>query len=178
MEFTTERLLLRPFIWTDLEHIQRYATRPEFYRYLPISEQTPKTVAEFLQDRIDEQGVDGRSSIHFALVPHRIGQIIGTIRIEVRSPQHKAGDLGFALDSDYWRRGYMTEALIRVIDFGFNELNLHRIWATADIENVRSWQLMARVGMTREGLLRDDKLMRGRWRSSYLYSIIAGDPLP
>ena len=84
--------------------------------------------------------------------------------------------MGYALDSDYLGRGYMTEALKRVLTMGFDDLELHRIWATADVENARSWRLMERVGMVREGLLREDKLVRGRWRDSYMYSILASDP--
>ena len=69
----------------------------------------------------------------------------------------------------------MTEALKSVLTMGFDHLELHRIWATADVENARSWRLMERVGMTREGLLREDKLVRGQWRDSYMYSMLDSD---
>jgi RimJ/RimL family protein N-acetyltransferase len=51
----TERLILRLFQRDDLPHMQRYATRPAFYRYLPIVEQTPESVAAFLEVRIAVQ---------------------------------------------------------------------------------------------------------------------------
>ncbi len=174
MKLSTERLELRPLEERDLAHMQRYATRPAFYRYIAIEEQTPETIAEFLEKRLEEQH-DNSDRTYFAIEPKDLGFIIGATRIEIRSRDHRQGDLGYALDSDYEGRGYMTEAVQRLIIFGFEELQLHRIWATCDIDNDPSWHLMERVGMTREGVMRDDKFLRGRWRNSYLYSILASD---
>ncbi len=176
MNLLTDRLLLRPFKATDLPDIQRYAVRPEFYRYLPISEQTPDSVAAFLEDRLEAQQRGETDRFAFAIEPKELRFVVGSIRIEVRDRANRHGDLGIALDSDYQGRGYMTEALKRVLTMGFDHLELNRIWATADVENTRSRRLMERVGMVREGRLREDKLVRGRWRDSYLYSILASDP--
>ena len=66
----------------------------------------------------------------------------------------------------------MTEAVQRIVQAGFEELDLHRVWATADIANSASWRLLDRVGMQREGHLRQHKRVRGEWRDSYLYSIL------
>lgn len=159
----------------DLPYIQRYAVRPEFYRYLPIPKQTPDTVAQFLEGRLDdlEQGQDNR--IILAVEPKDLQHIIGSVRIEILDTTNQSGDLGFALDADYQQQGYMTEAVRCVLDHGFNHLRLHRVWATADIENKPSWRLMERVGMQREGHLRENVMIRDKWRDSYLYSKLASD---
>lgn len=175
MKLPTERLILRPFAEEDLPHMQRYATRPAFYRYIPIDRQTPETIAEFLHRNLEEQQPDDRSRYVFAIEPKELGVIIGAARIEIRDQAHRQGDLGYALDSDHHGKGYATEAVQRLIRFGFEKLQLHRIWATCDVENAPSRRVMKRIGMTQEGLLRDHKLLRGRWRNSYLYSILASD---
>ena len=160
---------------TDLPDIQRYAVRPEFYRYLPIPKQTPDTVAQFLEGRLNdlERGVDTR--IILAIEPKELQHVVGSVRIEILDTTNQTGDLGFALDPDYQRQGYMTEAVRCVLDHGFNHLSLHRVWAIADIENRPSWRLMERVGMQREGHLRENIMMRDEWRDSYLYSKLASD---
>ena len=167
----TKQLVLRPFRRTDLPHVQRYAVRPEFYRYLPIPVQTSATVAVFLEKLIDAQS-DADGNLTFAIEPRGIGHVVGAIRIAVRDATNRQGDVGFGLDAEFQRLGYMTEALKRVLRFGFEDLDLHRIWATADVKNQKSWELMERVGMIREGLLRQDKLIRGQWRDSYFYAIL------
>ncbi len=174
-EIETERLLLRPFRAADLNHIQRYASRPEFYRYLLIPEQTPDTVRAFLKGVLDCQEMDASGRRVFAMELKACETVVGSLRIETREAVHRNGDLGFALDSNYWGHGYMTEAVGRLLEFGFDELELHRIWATADVRNDRSWRLMERVGMKREGLLRQNKLLRGEWRNSYIYAVLADE---
>lgn len=177
MEIETDRLILRPYRATDLPDIQRYAVRPTFYRYLPIPAQTPETVAAFLDDRLADQK-HGRGD-HCLAIELKARQIaIGGIRLGVQKDMNRQADLGFALDADHQGRGYMTEAVRRIIRFGFEDLELHRIWATADVRNERSWRVMKRCGMSREGLMRDHKLVRGEWRDSYLYAILAADPRP
>lgn len=177
MELETDRLILRPFKAADLPDLQRYAVRPEFYRYLPIPAQTPETVAAFLEDRLVAQKQnDGDYCLVLELKDRQIA--IGSIRLGVPDTNHRSSDLGFALDTDHQGRGYMTEAARAIINTGFDALRLHRIWATADIRNEHSWRLLERCGMTREGHLRDHRLVRGEWRDSYLYSILVTDPRP
>ena len=55
---------------------------------------------------------------------------------------------------------------------------MHRIYATCDVNNVASARVLEKAGMQREGLLRQDMLLRGRWRDSYLYAILEDDPRP
>lgn len=173
MELETSRLLLRPFKETDLPHMQRYAVRREFYEFLPIPEQTPETVAQFLQHCLEQQSEPGNSRYIFAIEPKDNETIAGSIRIEIRDEGNKQGDVGYGLDRDHQGKGYMTEALAAILAFGFNDLALRRIWATADTQNERSWRLLERIGMVREGLMRQDTLIRGQWRDSYLYAILA-----
>ena len=175
MRLETGRLLLRPLEEGDLPHMQRYAVRPDFYRHIPIPEQTPESVAEFLHGRLERQRDPEIEGWTLAVVARTVGHIIGGVRIGVQNRAHRQADLGFSLDSDFRGHGFMSEAVTAVIAMGFDTLDLHRIWATADVDNVRSWQLMERVGIVREGRLRDDKWIRGRWRDSYLYATLADD---
>ncbi len=168
----TKHLILRPFRRDDLPHMQRYAVRPEFYRYLFIPKQTPETVAVFLESKLSRQASGRPEKCEFAVEFKDVGHIVGTIRLGGVDAEHGSGALGFALDTEYQGCGLMTEAVHKLMDYGFNNLGLHRIWATADIENSASWRLMERVGMRREGELRHNKNVRGNWRDSYLYAVL------
>jgi RimJ/RimL family protein N-acetyltransferase len=170
----TERLLLRPLHQADLPHMQQYATRPEFYHYLPIVEQTPDTVAAFLEQQLAETKEIEKQHWVFAVEPHGAGHLIGTVRLGI-TKDYRTADIGYGLNGDFQRLGYMTEAVRAVLNFGFGELGLHRIWATTDVENVASCRVLEKVGMIQEGLLRQDKLVRGQWRDSFLYAVLEGD---
>ncbi|MCK4915409.1 MAG: GNAT family N-acetyltransferase, partial [Candidatus Eisenbacteria sp.] len=64
------------------------------------------------------------------------------------------------------------------IGFGFEQLGLHRIWATCDTGNAQSARVLERAGMALEGTMRDDTWLRGHWRSSHLYSILESEWSP
>src|SRR4029077_10272973 len=108
----------------------------------------------------------------FAIQIREEPRLIGIIRIGVRSAEHQQGDLGYAVHPDHWGKGIATEALRRILEFGFEDLLLERIWATADVRNVASWRVMEKAGMEREGLMRHHLLLRGAWRDSVLYARI------
>ena len=173
MFFKTDRLILRPFGERDLPYLQRYAVREDFWRYLPLNPQTPESIAGFLEKRLEDHW--GEGSYHCAIELASAGHVIGSVRVTARDPANRSGDLGYALDSAFRGMGYMTEAVRALMEVGFTELGLHRIWATADVENAPSWRVMERVGMTREGLMRQHSLIRDCWRDSYLYAKLASD---
>ena len=168
----TERLLLRPFQRDDLPYMQCYAVGLEFCRFLSISNQTPESVAAFLESKLSRQ-VSGRSGkCEFAVESKEAGHIVGTIQLGGVGAKHGSGALGFALNSEFQRRGFMTEAVHKLIDYGFRHLGLQKIWAVADIKNIPSWRLMERVGMRREGELRLNENVSGNLQESYLYMVL------
>ena len=121
------RLILRQFQRDDLPHMQRYATRPAFYRFLSIEKQTPETVAAFLEVRIAIQESPLGANYAFAAEFKDVGHIVGSVRVGESETENGAGHLGFALDSDYQSRGLMTEAVQTTLQYGFMDLGLHRI---------------------------------------------------
>lgn len=68
-----------------------------------------------------------------------------------------------------------TEAARLLIDFGFKELHLHRIYATCDPRNIASYKVMEKLGLTFEGRMRENLLIKDGWRDSLLYSILETD---
>ena len=86
--------------------------------------------------------------------------------------------MGYCLTREAWGRGIATEAARRLRDFGFDTLGAHRIRALADIENEASIRVLKKLGMLYEGHNREDELIRGEWRSAYVYAILETDPRP
>lgn len=168
----TERLQLRPFEADDVEAIASYSTKDEFIRFMALPPQTCESAAKFVGEIIAQGQPNAKNDWHFAIQLAGTERAIGAIRIGVREPDHRQGDVGYALHHEQWGKGYMTEALRSILTFGFEELLLERIWATADIGNVASWRVMEKAGMEREGIMRHHRLIRGVWRDSVLYARI------
>ena len=80
--------------------------------------------------------------------------MIGTIELYNYIPNFKA-ELGYALNPSYWGQGLVTEAGLKVLEFGFNNLELKRIEAGTFLDNYQSQRVCEKLGMTREGVQRN-----------------------
>jgi RimJ/RimL family protein N-acetyltransferase len=142
------RLTLRPLQSSDVEAVASYSTKPEFIRFLPLPPQTMESAAQFVGQAVANGQPDPKGDWLFAIQIRQEPRLISIIRIGVRSAEHRQGDLGYAVHPDHWGKGYATEAVRRILEFGFEELSLERIWATADVRNVASWRVMEKAGLS------------------------------
>jgi ribosomal-protein-alanine N-acetyltransferase len=105
----------------------------------------------------------------FAIVLKSV--VAGGINLSIDGT-HDTAELGYALARVHWSRGLMPEAALAVIDWAFREYGLAKIYASADLENRRSTRVMGKVGMTREGVLRSQRKVRGERRDEVYYGIL------
>lgn len=168
----TERLLLREFEESDWEAVHEYGSDAEVVKYLAWGPNTEQETKDFVARQIASQHEEPRKRYGLAVVLKAEEHLIGSIELTVVSPEDRGGWIGYCLTRRFWGKGYATEAARAIIAFGFKELGLHRIFATCDVENVASARVLEKIGMRREGQLREHKWARRRWRDSFLYAIL------
>jgi ribosomal-protein-alanine N-acetyltransferase len=168
----TPRLVLREFADDDATPVHAYAADAEVVRHLDWGPNAPEDTAGFLALARGAREAVPRTAYHLAIVLKAADRLVGGCRIEVRSAANGSGDLGYVLDRRHWGQGYATEATRALVDFGFSRLALHRIWATCDVDNHASARVLEKLGMRREGHLRQSVRRKGEWRDSYLYAIL------
>jgi RimJ/RimL family protein N-acetyltransferase len=96
---------------------------------------------------------------------------MGDINLVVEA-RHRRAELGYWLGVAFWNRGYMTEAVRRVVAFAFAELGLHRVQAHALVRNPGSWRVMEKAGMAREGVLRGYVHKGGVFEDIVAYAVL------
>jgi ribosomal-protein-alanine N-acetyltransferase len=69
-------------------------------------------------------------------------------------PRDHAADFGYVLHRGWWGRGIATEAARAVVGWLFTRDEIHRVWATCDVENLRSARVLEKAGLVREGVVR------------------------
>lgn len=99
-------------------------------------------------------------------------QLIGDVMIRWRSDRHQTAEIGWVLHPAWRGRGYATEASRAALALAFAGLSAHRVVAYIDSENADSVRVAGRLGMSRDGLIRENKLIRGDRRSELVYSIL------
>lgn len=87
----------------------------------------------------------------------------------------KSGILGYSIDKDEQGKGYMKEAVKLFLDYAFNECELHRIEASALLDNERSKGVLSSCGFELLGINKKYLLINGKWRDHGTYYLIKDD---
>lgn len=169
----TERLLLRAFTQEDFDEVHAYAADPRVARFMDWGPNARAETVHFMSLKLAEQERWPRDGVTLAIEHLSDRKVIGSIRLAVGDRPNLTGDFGYSLNSTRWRQGYATEAGRAILDVAFGVVGLHRVWAECDIENVGSFGVMEKLGMRREGEIREGRLIKGQWRDRYLYAILA-----
>lgn len=172
MELTTPRLLLREFQFDDHAAVHAFASDPEVIRHTDWGPNDPQDTTDFLHEMTKHAQATPRSVFALAVVDRADDMLIGSIQLAVTSSLHRRAEMGFVLTRPRWRQGYTTEAAAALLRFGFHELKLHKINATCDPDNVGSAHVLTRIGMQREGHLREHLHIRGQWRDRLLFAAV------
>ena len=166
----TERLLLRPFSFEDVEAVHAYASDPEWSRFLPVPcPYTLRDAEEFVANNI-VRGQNGEDRFAIELDEVAVGAI--GLRHEAAASM---ASLHYSIARPHWNRGLMTEAAQAVVDWGFREFELAKIYSWADVENVGSWRVMEKIGMKREGTLRSHGVDRDGRQDFHYYGILRSE---
>ncbi len=130
----------------------------------------------FAEDWIRPQSDEfekGKSAI-FAIEIAAAAELCGAIGLAVNIEDRHA-ELGYWIGVPFWNRGYCTEAALTVLGFGFEDLRLHRIHAAHFVSNPASGRVLAKLGMKREGQLREHILKWGDFLDVVVYGILRSE---
>ncbi|TMU57128.1 GNAT family N-acetyltransferase [Flagellimonas algicola] len=176
VKLETERLLISPISLADLGKIHELHSLAETDKFntLGIPENIEGT-EQIVKDWIAKNNI--AESKHFTLKIESVAnrEFIGLIAINLGPPKFRIAEVWYKLHSDFWKQGYATESLHRLLEFGFNELQLHRIEAGCAVENLGSIRVLEKVGMTREGRKRQVLPLKQGWSDNFHFAILATD---
>ncbi len=170
----TKRICLRRMMRSDSHDMFEYARREDVTRYLlwdPYdSENHAYKYLTYLQSRYR-----AGDFYDWAVVMRDTYKMIGTCGFTRFNLEANSAEVGYVLNPDFWGRGIAPEAVARVIDFGFRELELNRIEAKYMVGNDRSRRVMEKVGMTFEGVNRESMHVKGRYVSVGVCAILRSE---
>jgi ribosomal-protein-alanine N-acetyltransferase len=159
---------LRDILETDLERIVELCQDPEISQMtLNIPYPYELEHARFFYDKI----VLGGKSRTYAIHLDGKLELIGIIGINFNQTKAWAAEIGYWMGKDFRNKGYMTEALRKVIEICFSEYKLVRVCACHDPINPGSGIVMLKAGMEPEGTFKAYVVKEGIYRDSVYYSI-------
>ncbi len=174
MVIGTERLVLRDFRQTDLPAYQTLCSHSELRRFYPEEDTTPGEAEQLLSMFIGWAAERPRTKFQLAIqLPS--ATLIGSCGVRITSVEEKQATFGCELSPTHWGKGYALEASRAVVSFGFAELDLHRIYAETNSENLAAIALAKKLGMRVEGELRENRWFRKRWSNTTVLSILESE---
>ena len=162
----TRRLILRPPRSEDVEVYYAFARDPSYAFFGFREDVTPTFVAEFLAPYLQSPW---RDQVMFVIMLG--GALIGSVQMEI-DWANQLGTLGYGLAPSHWGCGYAAEAAEAVLGYGFEVLQLEKVWARADPRNHASVRVLEKLGMSREGVLREHFIRRGERVDRVCYGIL------
>ena len=125
--------------------------------------------------RAIDKGFAERTFCQWAITERGADELIGTVTLTSWDERNRRMELGYMLSPAHWGKGLATEAVRRVLGFGFEQIGLHRVEAELDPRNVASARLLERLGFRYEGLLRERWWVYEEWCDSALYGLLRAD---
>jgi RimJ/RimL family protein N-acetyltransferase len=173
-QLRTERLLLRGVILADAPRIQELAGDRDIAS-------TTLRIPHPYEDGMAEaciashpQLLEAGTSLPLAVVLAQTQQFIGAVGLEINAEYERA-ELGYWIGKPYWGHGYCTEAARAVVRYAFEDLRLNKIVAHHFARNPASGRVMEKLGMMREGYLRQQIKKWGEFEDEVAYGLLRGE---
>jgi RimJ/RimL family protein N-acetyltransferase len=171
----TERLVLGWFDTADAPALEKLAGAPEVAdTTLVIPHPYERAHAEQFLAYQAQAAAEGRELV-FALHQQGDGSLVGCASLREIDVEHLQAELGYWIGVPYWNQGFATEAARAVVQVGFDQVSLNRIYAHHMARNRASGRVLERIGMRCEGILRQRVRKWGRFEDVVLYAILRQD---
>ena len=167
------RVYLRPFEASDAETYRRWRADAEPMALAGWHERAPLSLAQ-VERRIARIADDqGKEVYTFLICLVEDERPIGEVMLTDLDYVNGSASLGIVIgEPDEWGKGYGTDAVRALVDFGFAELRLERIWLEVATDNPRAERSYTKAGFTREATLRHDRWEGGRYTDGHIMSIL------
>ena len=172
-ELAGERVLLRRFQPADVVEFVAYRSCAEVARFQSWDAPYPRDEGErFIQEIANEHPDTAGAWFQFAVALRSTGQMIGDCAAMPHADDPRQCDIGFTISAEHQGHGYATEAVRMLLSYLFTARGKHRVTAYCDARNAASIALLERLGMRREGHLRESTWAKGEWTDDLLYGLL------
>jgi len=167
----TERLTLRPIAAGDGPALFAIFSDPEVVRYWSRGAWTDMAQAEEMIAAAARDYADG-GGLRYGIVATASGELVGVASLFAFNRDNRRCDIGYVLASRHWGQGYVSEALVPVLDHAFDALGMNRIEADIDPRNAASGRVLEKLAFRREGYMPERWFVNGETADTAFYGLI------
>lgn len=167
----SERLLFRAISDTDIHEIFALRSNPELMQYIPrpliTNLEEAKAHMKMIQDKIDTN-----EGINWAMTEKGNDKLISLIGFYKIENENYRSEIGYMLLPEYQNKGYITEAIQTLLEYGFHTMGLHSVEAIIDPRNSASEKVLQKNGFVKEAHFHENCFFNGEFIDSVHYSIL------
>ena len=167
----TARLTLRPLAQGDAAALFAIFSDPEVVRYWSRGVWTDMAQAEEMLASAAEGYADG-SALRYGIAVTATSELVGVANLFAFNRDSRRCDLGYVLGSRHWNKGYVSEALVPVLDHAFGALDMNRIEADIDPRNIGSQRVLEKLAFQREGYMPERWIVHGEKADTAFYGLL------
>lgn len=173
-ELSSTRLIYKKILPENSADMYEYSRLPEVTRYLLWTPHVSITQTE-RYIKLLQKKYDSGAFWDFGLTHRESGKFIGTCGITSFDEKDNSIEIGYVLSPSFWGKGYATEAAQTVMKFCFESFGVEKICAKFMEGNNASMRVMAKLGMTLEGIYRNSMFVKGEYKTIHVYEITKDD---
>ena len=166
----TNRLILRELEDKDSKDLFSILSSENVTKYYGMFPMKDVSQAEQLILKFKDS-FEADTSIRWGIELKCSGQIIGTCGFHNWNKRHFRAEIGYELGEEFWKYGYAKEAVLAILDYGFNNMGLERIEALTYPENIVSKNMLIKLEFEYEGLLKKYAYFREKQQDLDIFSI-------
>lgn len=169
-ELLTKRLILRQIGPADIYKVFEGLSHQKVIKYYGVSFNSLDATEE--QMSWYESLWANRTGIWWGITKRGKKNIIGACGFNNYDPKHQKAEVGYWLIPEFWGQGYAIEALRVILEFGFEQMQLHRIEAFVEKGNHISSRILDKFKFTHEGTMRNCEFKNGQFISLMIYALL------
>ena len=159
---------LRPFTINDLDSLVKYANNPKIANNL--TDKFPYPYTKENGKMFIEMATKNTPTNIFAIDIN--GEICGGIGIHPQEDVHrKNAEMGYWLAEPFWGNGIITKAIVQMVDYGFKNVDITRIFARPYGTNEASQRVLEKAGFVLEGRFEKTLFKNGEFKDELIYAV-------
>ena len=175
IEIQTERLRIKNIDINDFSKFADLEGKLDSYQYdncCPLSlEESKRIFDKYITDTCN---FPNSGSAMLSIINAQ-DLFVGEVHVKCNWTEMKEWEIGYKLLKEFWNYVYATEAVKAVAIYLFDQIHIHKLVAFANSENIKSEHVLQRIGMIKEGHLRESRIVNGEYKDDLVYAMLKCD---
>ncbi len=172
LRLKTPRLIIRHLQHRDLADFHVYRSNPDVTKYQGFDVITVEQAKKFIDENSTKNYGKAGEWVQYGIEYIETGKLIGDCAIKLDAYDTRIAEIGITISHLDQKKGFAKEAMLGILNFLFENKNIHRVVEIVDAENIASINMLKSLGFRQEGYFIENIFFKGKWGSEYQFAML------